>query len=370
MRNSFLLALLIAIGLGVWLSTGSVTVGGSGDDTPALAEQKAEANGNGGDAISVQVQRFVATPRREDLILRGRTEANDRVEVRAETEGTVEQLAVRKGDVVTPGQLLCRIDSRTRRAILAQQKAQLEQATADYEAAASLSKKGFAAETRVRALRAQRDAAQAAVEAAEWDLSRVSVTAPIGGVIEELPVRQGSLLHGGDLCAKIVDPDPMLAVAQVSEQDLSGLTLGMSATVSPVTGGTFSGEIAFIAPASEVATRTFRVDILLANPDGALRDGVTSEIVIPLAERSAHLVPPSVLVLSDAGDVGVHSVNSENRVRFLAVDIIADTRQGVWVSGLPDEVTIITVGQEYVGDDALVEPVLRTAADTAPVETQ
>ena len=370
MRNSFLLAMLIAVGLGIWLSTGTVTVGGSGDDTPPLAEQKAAANGDGGDAIPVQVQRFVATPRRENLILRGRTEANDRVDVRAETEGTVEQLAVRKGDIVTPGQLLCRIDSRTRQAVLAQAVAQLEQASADYDAAASLSEKGFTAQTRVRALRAQRDAAQAAVEAAEWDLSRVSITAPIGGVIEELPVRQGSLLRGGDLCARIIDPDPMLAVAQVSEQDLGGLSLGMAATVSPVTGGTFSGEVAFISPASEVATRTFRVDTLLANPDGALRDGVTSEIIIPLAETSAHLMPPSVLVLNDAGDVGVRTVTAEDRVRFLPVDIIADTRQGVWVSGLPDEVTIITVGQEYVGEDAPVEPVLRTAAETIPAEAQ
>jgi multidrug efflux system membrane fusion protein len=369
MRNSFILALVIAIGLAVWLSTGSVTVGGSGDDTPPLAEQKAQSDG-GSDAIPVQVQRFLAMPRREDLVLRGRTEAKDRVDVRAETEGTVQELAVRKGDVVAAGQLLCRLDSRTRQATLAQARAQLEQAAADFEAAESLSQKGFTAQTRVRALRAQRDAAQASVEAAEWDLSRISIHAPIGGVIEELPVRTGSLLSGGDLCAKIVDPDPMLAVAQVSEQDLGDISLGMPATVSPVTGGAFAGEISFIAPASDPATRTFRVDITLPNPDGALRDGVTSEITVPLAQKVAHLVPPSVLVLSDVGDVGVRTVTENNIVRFRPVEIVADTRKGVWISGLPSDVTIITVGQEYVDEGAPVEPVLRTAAEAAPAEAQ
>jgi multidrug efflux system membrane fusion protein len=161
--------------LGVWLSTGSVTIGGSGDTTPALAEERATQAAADGQAIPVQVGRFSAIPRQENLILRGRTEARDRVDVRAEIVGTVQELAVRKGDSVAVGDLLCRIDSRTREATLAQAAAQLEQAAADFEAASTLSQKGFAAKTRVRALRAQRDAAQAAVEAAEWDLRQITI---------------------------------------------------------------------------------------------------------------------------------------------------------------------------------------------------
>jgi multidrug efflux system membrane fusion protein len=88
----------------------------------------------------------------------------------------------------------------------------------------------------------------------------------------------------------------------------------------------------------------------------------------------AHLLPPSTLVLSDDGDIGVRTVSTDNRVSFKPVSIIADTRNGIWVDGLPLEVTIITVGQEYVGDGALVEPVLNAAMqsdrDQSPDQSQ
>ena len=71
----------------------------------------------------VSVQRITAQMREASLLLRGRTQAEDRVDVRAETEGTIEELAVSKGDHVKAGDLLCRLDTRTRSAQLAQAKA-------------------------------------------------------------------------------------------------------------------------------------------------------------------------------------------------------------------------------------------------------
>lgn len=113
--------------------------------------------------------------------------------------------------------------------------------------------------------------------------------------------------------------------------------------------------------AADAATRTFRIEASLANPDGALRDGVTSVLDIPLPASRAHLLPGSALVLRDDGNVGVRAVDAGNKVVFHPVKIVADAPDGVWVAGLPDTLDLIVRGQDYVVEGASVEPVMETA---------
>ena len=129
-------------------------------------------------------------------------------------------------------------------------------------------------------------------------------------------------------------------------------------------GEAVEGVIRYIAPSADPATRTFRLELALANPAGRLRDGVTSEIEIVLDEVRAHRFSPAILALSDRGEVGVRIVDAEGLVDFVPVEIIGEERDAVWVAGLPDTVTVITVGQDYVSDGQRVEPVLETAEAT------
>ena len=68
---------------------------------------------------------------------------------------------------------------------------------------------------------------------------------------------------------------------------------------------------------------------------------------VPLNKVKAHLIPSYLLSLNDEGELGIKIVENDV-VKFLLIEIIEDGLDGLWVSGLPDEVTIITVGQEYV----------------------
>ena len=68
---------------------------------------------------------------------------------------------------------------------------------------------------------------------------------------------------------------------------------------------------------------------------------------VPLNKVKAHLIPSYLLSLNDEGELGIKIVENEI-VKFLLIQIIEDGLDGLWVSGLPDDVTIITVGQEYV----------------------
>src|SRR5262249_47395482 len=97
-------------------------------------------------------------------------------------------------------------------------------------------------------------------------------------------------------------------------------------------------------------TRTFRLELEVPNPQGTIRDGITAEIHITASSVEAHRISPAILALDERGTIGVRVVDQNRRVRFVPVKIISDGADGVWVSGLPHTVTIITVGQEYVAN--------------------
>jgi multidrug efflux system membrane fusion protein len=108
-------------------------------------------------------------------------------------------------------------------------------------------------------------------------------------------------------------------------------------------------------------TRTFRVDVEVPNPDLSIRDGQTAEIAIAAQGTRAHLLPQSALTLNDDGALGVRLVGADQTATFAQVNLLRDTAQGVWVSGLDDKVDVIVVGQEYVTDGVPVIPTYNEA---------
>lgn len=353
MKKRVIVAIAILIAIGLWMSTGDVIVGGQGEAAPsAVAAEQVESA-----PPRVATHIFKIRDRHAHVTARGRTEADQRVDIRAQVDGLVEEALVNKGDIVNRGDVICRIETAARKATLAQAEAQLAQATLDYEAAVKLNQKGYTADTKVRALKAQRDAAEAARTAAQWTLERTEVRAPIGGRIETLPVEIGSYLKPGDICATVVDSDPMLVIVSISERQIGSLAVGMDAGVRTVDGHEAAGKIRFISGTADAQTRTFRVEIAVPNPDGSFREGMTAELAIALPPVKAHLLPASVLVLADDGEIGVRAVDNDSKVTFLPVTILGDDGEGMWVSGLPDTVNVIVTGQEFVQKGVTVMPV-------------
>ncbi len=86
----------------------------------------------------------------------------------------------------------------------------------------------------------------------------------------------------------------------------------------------------------------------MPNPEGELPSGVTSEIRIPIKAEKAHFLSPALLSLNDEGVFGVKLVNDDGIVEFHPARIVKSVAAGVWLSGLPDTVRLITVGQGFV----------------------
>lgn len=351
-----LVALIVTVATIGWMATGTLVVSGTAEQ--AATRPPVERAAASVERFRVRAKVITAEDRPRTLVMRGRTRADALVSVAAETMGQIVERRVERGSHVAVGDVLCRLDQGVRAAQLAKAKAEADRTALDYNAATKLRGRGFESDTRVAATKAALDAASANVAVAEQELARTLILSPIEGVVQEPIAETGGMLSVSDVCATIVDADPIIVAGQVSERDIASIDPEVSAEIVLVTGETVTGKVGYISRTADQSTRTFTVELAVDNADGRLRDGVTAEARIPLEPVRAHRLSPGVLTLSDTGAIGVRTVDDDHHVRFMPVTIAVQDADGFWVTGLPDRVTIITVGQEYVVDGQAVDPVM------------
>ncbi|WP_299618566.1 efflux RND transporter periplasmic adaptor subunit [Pelagibius sp.] len=344
MKRSFFLAFFFAVAAAAWVASGQL---GEIDAQPEAQKPPADL-AELGEPPAVRVRKSVAQDHAVIDLLRGRTEANRLIEVKSETHGRIIELTVEEGSRVAAGEIIARLSPGDRRARLAEAKALLAQRQIEYEADQKLSKKGFRASTQVAATEASLEAAEAEVKIAQVELGYTVIRAPFDGVVDKRLMELGDFVDRGDPITRLVELDPILIVTQVNERDVQRLSLGAIGQARLMTGDQVEGHIRHISTIADEATRTFRVELEVDNPEGRIADGMTAEIALPLDQTTAHLVSPAILTLSDKGLIGVKAVDENNRVVFHPAKIVDTGNEGVWIAGLPDEVTLITVGQEYV----------------------
>src|SRR5437868_9415496 len=306
-------------------------------------------------------------PRKRNLVLSGRTEADKKMMLTARADGTVSELKVRRGSVVKEGDIIAVLSDEAREARVHQARAMLMQRKTELAARMKLVEQGTMPKLEAVNLETQYKAAEAGLAAAEAERERSVIRAPWAGIVNEVPVEIGQAvlsMMGKDI-AQIVSIDPVLAVVEVAERNLNGVHVGDSAEIRLVTGHAARGKIRFISKTASAATRTYRVEVEIPNADGAIPDGITAEVAIPLAAVPATRVPRSALTFSSAGDLGVRIVDADSKVRFAPVAVIDDQQENMWVRGLADAARVIVQGQDFVREGQQVEPVSAEAPKTA-----
>jgi multidrug efflux system membrane fusion protein len=291
------------------------------------------------------------------LLLSGRTEADKKVMAVARTGGVLTDLKVKRGTHVKKGDVIAILSDEAREAQVTQAKALLDQRRVELEAKRRLIELNAVPRLELSNLEAQYRAAVAAVAAAEAERDRGIVTAPWDGVITEVPAEVGTSAFSfqGREIAQIVALDPMLAVVEVAERKLGGIKIGDSADVRLVTGQSATGKVRYVSKSASQTTRTYRVEVEIKNPDGAIPDGITAEVTIPVAPTPATRVPRSALTFSSKGELGVRTVSAEKIVGFVPISVVEDDQAFMWVGGIPAGTQVIVQGQDFVREGQRVD---------------
>ena len=341
--------LLLAIAVLAWLLQFEIKM--SRDTAPA--EGAAEAS----DLISVQVTSSHAQPYTRTLELQGQLEPYYAVELRAEVAARVLSVPVNEGERVAQGDLLLELDQESRQAQLARAQAILDYKQQELDANRRLARIGGSTRTEVARLASEVADARLALEEARLGLSRTRPVAPFEGMIDELRVDPGDYLSAGDIWGRLVHVSRLKVTAWVAQQDVADLSPGQKVQVRLLDGSRLEGELVFIAFSADEATRSFRVEAIVDNPQYRRLAGASAAMIIETGQVQAHRISAALLSLNEHNQVGVRVLDADNRIRFRPVQLLSGEMDRAWVAGLDKQVNLITLGAGFAAEGQEVRPV-------------
>lgn len=381
--------------------------GGCADPGRTAAAQKADPNR----AVATDVE--VITPNEKTVSrpieLPARIEAFQQATVYSRVSGYLSRIAVDIGDRVSEGQLLAKIDVpeivdeyRELEAKLAANRAEHRGATAAIESARAESGLQEVTFRRVESVRnqepevmpqqtvdearAKHESARAAVRVAESKIEQIDkehqaveaslkrlqtlidfadVRAPFAGVVTERFVDPGLLLQTGtssravQRIVTVADMDRVRVFLDVPESAVPYVQVGdpVSLTVDAISGRDFKGKVTRFARVLDPATRTMKTEIVMPNPDWALRPGMFGRAALFLDESSGVVSIPAEALRVDGDSVFVYSV-VDGRVR--RVDVETEIGDGVLAqvtSGLVGNESIVVATKGPLSEGSLVNAI-------------
>lgn len=326
--------------------------GGEGTSGDAEAAAPEDSTGR---VVNVEVRPVSSTSFIERIRLTGTVQAHQDVQISAEESGRIVELMVEKGARVSVGQPLIKIEDSILRAQVEQARSRARLAQDTWER-----RKRLWEEDRVGTEQAYLEARTNAEEAAanlemlEERLSRTTIRAPFGGILEDRMVEVGQLVSTGIPVARIVELDTVKVTAGVPERYASDVETGSSVTVSfdVLPDRSFEGEITFVGSTVNPRNRTFPVEFTLRNPESVVKPEMIANIsVVRRTLADAVVVPQEALVRTEDGFRAfvVEDEDGEPRVRARDVDVgPAQSNQVVIEGGLRPGERLVVVGQQQV----------------------
>jgi multidrug efflux system membrane fusion protein len=353
MKASRITAVGLVAGAAIWIASGHLAP----HDESHAAIRPGEAKTQPLFRVETSMAKVVAHS--PTLTLSGRTEADHKVALAARTGGVLTEMRVKRGQHVEQGEVIAVLADEAREAQVQQARALVEQRKAELEAKRKLIDIGAMPKLDLVNLESQYKAAEASLASAIAERDRGVVRAPWAGVITNVPAEVGGAAFSfqGTEIATLVALDPMLAVVEVSERKLAGIKVGEMAEVRLITGQTVPGRVRYVAKSASQTTRTYRVEVEMANAEGLIPDGITAEVALSLKPVPAVQVPRSALTISSGGDIGVRVVGEGDKVAFVPVRVIEDMQNTMWLGGIADGARIIVRGQDFVREGQQVAAV-------------
>jgi multidrug efflux system membrane fusion protein len=353
----------------VWIVIGYVLPGNNEEE-----DNKPKDNKN---SIELRIEKLTASERSKKISLVGVTEAFRKINIKAEIGGKVEEIVAAEGSFVNEGEIILKIEKRDKQARVEQQKALVKQKKIDFESAKKLAAKGLQSKANVAKAESELEEAKADLTLAEINLENTIIRAPFSGYIEKINVEVGDFVQsgfggatqgdqgfGGEDITKIIDLDPFIVKAGVSERLASQIEKGMPAEIRLINGETISGEVTYKSRVASETTRTFDIEVTSEESRISVASGMTVNITIPVKTEIAHKVPSSSLFLNDAGEFGIKTLEVKEKidensvlgnVKFHKITVSDSDSDGIWISGLPNEINLITLGGAFVrvGQEAI-----------------
>lgn len=307
----------------------------------------------------------------------GKTEATQRIEVRARVSGTLEEVLFNDGDFVEKGQKLFVIEKTAYQASLDQAQAVLEQdiaslnlAISDVERYKPLVAKDLAPRAtldqyvaKANELRARIKSDQAVIREAKLNLSYTDVLAPESGRVGRKQVDVGNIVGYAEktLLTTIIFDDPMYAYFNPTEEEFQIMRQHKSMQVMPakvrvpdtrghlVKREPYQGKVDFGDNRVDRMTGTITMRAIVPNTDHDILEGTFIYVDVFVSDKSELMMVPPAVVMEDQQGSFLYIVNKEGKAERVNIKRGFESRFYLQIKeGLEDGAQVIISGLQKV----------------------
>jgi membrane fusion protein (multidrug efflux system) len=336
------------------------TVLGCGGDDPAESSGSKGVTTTPASISNFTTQEVVVHKVADSVRAIGTVQACQEVEISSEISGRIKKILLTVGDHVKRGDLLVEIDDETRQIALTQKKALLKKAEAtrkkavkDAQKGGSLFKQGIISDSESDDIEldnqiagADLDLARADLMKAEKELRDTKIVAPFDGTVALEDVEIGKMVTPGQNLLTLVDISQVKIVITVSELDITKLSVGshVEIVIDSLPGKPFTGTVATVGLKADDATRTYPVEIIVANEGSLLLPGMVSRVTIATNEPKEVIMIPKTAVRSEKGQMVTYIIH-QGKVEQRRVYLGPEQGELVIVAqGLETGETIVVTG--------------------------
>lgn len=283
--------------------------------------------------------------------------ANESVTIKSEIDGTVERISFREGERVKAGDLLIRLDTRKLEAAVADAEANFNLAEATRERAESMFReRTISAQEHDQAL-STHASRKATLQLVRQQLKDAEIKAPFEGYVGARLVSPGQVISKAMALTSLVDIDPVKVEFRVPERLIGQVRVGQPIyfKVAAYPKEEFRGEVYFVSPDVDPATRTVLVRALQQNEDGRLRPGMFGNMDLVIESRANAVLVPETALVHRGDSVFVFIVDEDGKAQMKPV--VPGIRLAGRVeirSGLQGDEMIIREGLQKLGPGAPV----------------
>jgi membrane fusion protein (multidrug efflux system) len=317
---------------------------------------------------AVEVLTLAKQPFREQAELLGELQAESSVLVRSEVPGIIESVELTEGAEVAKGDVLFRLRDREEAARLREAEAEFALAREDYERTAALESRNAAAAAQVDRVRANLEMARARADLRRVELDRKQILAPFAGRVGARLVSPGARIKADDGLVRLDAMDPLALVFTIPEGVLPLARIGaeFELEVAAFPERRWPGEIRFIAPNVDSASRRILIKGRVPNPDRTLLPGMFARVRATLGERDALLLPEEALV-ADAAGAFVWRIGADDKAERVTIEIGTREPGRVEVrAGLAAGDRVVVAGTHKVRAGSAVKPMPAVVGGALP----
>ena len=323
-------------------------------ESPAPGAVQAERGGAPGGAAGFASQQAplvaVGEVRREQLYdtvqAIGTAQANESVTVTAKVTDTVRSVDFEDGDYVEAGAVLVQLTNQEEQALLAEARANLDDAESQLRRVENIAARGLTAESELDIARSRAAASEARLDSVVARLRDRLIQAPFSGVLGFRQVSPGTLISPNTPITTLDDISIIKLDFTVPETFLGAMQPGAAVRAQSVSypGREFEGIVRTVGSRVDPVTRAIQVRAHIPNEDRALRPGMLLSVRVVMAERSSLVVPENA-VYQIQDRAYVYRVDAEMTAREQQIQV-GDRRFGVVevLGGLEEGDRIVTEG--------------------------